>query len=77
MVDPNIIRQRLSGHGDVTAHKNGQFTLSLYRPVGEFWTLRLQKAIRDEIPGAHIDFYRCRPAGDRAFEHHEIIFTVG
>jgi hypothetical protein len=76
-MDARTIRLRLSGHGDVTAHKDGSFTLSLRRPAGEFWRNRMGRAVRDEIPGAVLRLYRCRPAADRYFEFHEVFFRLG
>lgn len=76
-MDAATIRLRLSGHGDVSAHRDGTFTLSLTRPHGEFWSTRLQKAIRDEVPGAVVSVYRRRPAADRYFDHHEVVFSLG
>ena len=76
-MDPRTIRLRLSGHGDLIAHRDGSFTLSLQRPAGEFWKNRMGMAVRTEVPGAVLSLYRCRRAADRYFEIHEVFFRVG
>jgi hypothetical protein len=76
-MDAKSIRLRLSGHGDVTAHRDGSFTLSLRRPVGEYWRERLRREVALQVPGAQIRFDRCRLSADPYFEVHEVLFRVG
>lgn len=76
-MDAKTIRLRLSGHGDLTAHQDGSFTLGLTRLWGESWGARLKKAVVDEVPGARVRVVRCRRLKDRMFERHEVVFRVG
>lgn len=76
-MDAKTIRLRLEPHGDLTAHRDGSFTLSLRRPVGEYWRERLLRAVREEVPGARVRLIKCRPAADRFSEFHEVLFTLG
>lgn len=76
-MDARSIRTRLEGHGDVTAHRDGSFTLRLERPVGEFWYERMRRAVREEVPGAVIRHSGSRPSTWRAREIHEVVFDLG
>jgi hypothetical protein len=72
-VNTPAIRLRLQGHGDLTAHRDGSFTLRLERPAGEWWYLALARAVR-EIPGAVIRHAGRRPMTWRGMEAHVVEF---
>ena len=73
-MDAASIRLRLQGHGDLTAHRDGTYTLRLERPAGEHWTGRMAREVTDQVPGAAIRLTRRYLSTWKAREVHEVVF---